>query len=127
MTPAQRRLGELMEGVKVKDPRVPILFSTGRKWGEEGKGGGVLATDGMHVRDQLVAQASCPVDWVGSTQACWEDGRRFFLECGAHVLLPMVAKTLERRADREELRCWSMSDTAEIQGFLRDWDTEGRG
>jgi [acyl-carrier-protein] S-malonyltransferase len=83
MEPAVAPFRELVEGVEVREPRVPVLSC-------------VTAAPFTSVQDQLVQALTSPVRWTGVLGALRELGATHYVETGpGRVLTNLVRKTLD--------------------------------
>ena len=86
MGPAGDPLGELLNGVELRDPRVPVFqnyTATG-------------ATDAATIRDNLLRQLVSPVRWSDSVAAMAAAGTTTFVECGPGNVLAGLARRIDR-------------------------------
>jgi [acyl-carrier-protein] S-malonyltransferase len=83
LAPAAARLREVLAGVAVRAPRLPVLHNVDVK----------SYTEPDQVRDALVRQANHPVRWVETVQAMAARGVTHIVECGpGKVLAPLVKR-----------------------------------
>lgn len=86
MAPAGDPLGELLNGVDLRDPRIPVFqnyTATG-------------ATDAAAIRDNLLRQLVSPVRWSESVAAMAAAGTTTFVECGPGNVLAGLARRIDR-------------------------------
>ena len=86
MAPAGDPLGELLNGVDLRDPRIPVFqnyTATG-------------ATDAATIRDNLLRQLVSPVRWSESVAAMAAAGTTTFVECGPGNVLAGLARRIDR-------------------------------
>ena len=86
MAPAGDPLGELLNGVDLRDPRIPVFqnyTATG-------------ATDAATIRDNLLRQLVSPVRWSESVAAMAAAGTTAFVECGPGNVLAGLARRIDR-------------------------------
>ena len=86
MAPAGDPLGELLNGVELRDSRVPVFqnyTATG-------------ATDAATIRDNLLRQLVSPVRWSDSVAAMAAAGTTTFVECGPGNVLAGLARRIDR-------------------------------
>lgn len=83
LAPAAARLREVLAGVAVRAPRIPVLHNVDVKsYGEPER-----------IRDALVRQANHPVRWVEIIRAMADGGVTRIAECGpGKVLAPLVKR-----------------------------------
>jgi [acyl-carrier-protein] S-malonyltransferase len=86
LAPAAARLREVLAGVAVRAPHIPVLHNVDVKtYGEPDQ-----------VRDALVRQANHPVRWVETVRAMAAGGVTRIAECGpGKVLAPLVKRITE--------------------------------
>jgi [acyl-carrier-protein] S-malonyltransferase len=83
LAPAAARLREVLAGVPVEAPRIPVLHNVDVKTHAEPD----------QVRDALVRQANHPVRWVETIRAMADSGVTCIAECGpGKVLAPLVKR-----------------------------------
>lgn len=86
LAPAAARLREVLAGVAVRTPRIPVLHNVDVKTHSEPD----------QVRDALVRQANHPVRWVETVRAMVASGVSCIAECGpGKVLAPLVKRIAE--------------------------------
>jgi len=83
LAPAAARLQEVLAGVAVSTPRIPVLHNVDVKTYREPD----------QIRDALVRQANHPVRWVETVRAMAAEGVTRIAECGpGKVLAPLVKR-----------------------------------
>jgi len=83
LAPAAARLREVLAGVTVRAPRIPVLHNVDVK----------SYGDPDQIRDALVRQANHPVRWVETVRTMAEGGVTRIAECGpGKVLAPLVKR-----------------------------------
>jgi len=83
LAPAAARLREVLGGVKVQAPRIPVLHNVDVK----------TYAEPDQVREALVRQANHPVRWVETVRAMADAGVTCIAECGpGKVLAPLVKR-----------------------------------
>lgn len=86
LAPAAARLREVLAGVAVRTPRIPVLHNVDVKTHSEPD----------QVRDALVRQANHPVRWVETVRSMVASGVSCIAECGpGKVLAPLVKRIAE--------------------------------
>ena len=103
MQPAQDRLAEVLKGIKVHDPRFPIVANVTAD----------VTKDGGKERDLLVRQVTAPVRWVESMRRMMDAGASFFVEVGPGKVL----SGLLRQIDRAQ-KCVNVEDSASLEKAL---------
>jgi len=83
LAPAAARLREVLAGIAVRAPRIPVLHNVDVK----------TYSDPDQVRDALVRQANHPVRWVETVRVMSASGVKHIVECGpGKVLAPLVKR-----------------------------------
>lgn len=83
LAPAAERLREVLAGVAVRPPRIPVIHNVDVQ----------THSDPDEVRDALVRQANHPVRWVETVRAMTAAGVTCIVECGpGKVLAPLVKR-----------------------------------
>jgi [acyl-carrier-protein] S-malonyltransferase len=62
---------------------------------------GVAVTDPRQIKQNLIAQLTCPVRWTGSVQAMVNDGATKFIECGPGKVLQGLIRKISPGADTD--------------------------
>lgn len=88
MTPAGERLGEELERIVVKNPRIPVISNVEAK----------PYTEAARIKGLLVAQISSPVLWESSVREMISLGVTQFVETGAGKVLSGLVKKIDKSA-----------------------------
>jgi len=86
MGPAAGPLGELLNGVEMNDPVVPVVQNVTAQ----------AVTDAATVRTNLVSQLVSPVRWSDSVVTMAAGGAGRFIECGPGNVLAGLARRIDR-------------------------------
>ena len=86
MTPAGERLAEVLEGIAMAAPEIPVVHNVNAK----------TESDPAQIRALLVQQIAAPVLWTDCVAALRESGARRFVECGAGKVLGGLLKRMDR-------------------------------
>ena len=89
---AQQRLAQLLQGMTLKSPRIPIYSNTT---------GDAHAQDPEAIAKLLSEHLTRPVDFVRELEAMYRDGARIFLEVGPRSVLTGLARQI--LGDREHI------------------------
>jgi [acyl-carrier-protein] S-malonyltransferase len=103
MQPAQDRLAEVLKGIKVHDPRFPIVSNVTAD----------VTKDGGTERDLLVRQVTAPVRWVESMRRMIDEGASFFVEVGPGKVLTGLLRQIDRAQ-----KCVNVEDSASLEKAL---------
>jgi [acyl-carrier-protein] S-malonyltransferase len=103
MQPAQDRLAEVLNGIKVDDPHFPIVSNVTAD----------VTKKGNRERDLLIEQVTAPVRWVESMRCMMDRGASTFVEVGPGRVL----SGLLRQIDRAQ-RCVNVEDSASLEKTL---------
>ena len=87
MAPAGEALGALLDGVELRDPRIPVVQNFTA----------AAATDAATVKANLLRQLVSPVRWSDSVQTMAAAGVGTFIECGPGNVLAGLARRIDRR------------------------------
>jgi len=85
MQPAQEKVEEVLGGLKLSNPRIPVAANV------DGK----LVTTADEVRDVLIRQVTGPVRWVDCMHAMVEAGAETFIEVGPGKVLCGLLKQID--------------------------------
>jgi [acyl-carrier-protein] S-malonyltransferase len=103
MQPAQDRLAEVLNGIKVDDPHFPIVSNVTAD----------VTKKGSRERDLLIEQVTAPVRWVESMRCMMDRGASTFVEVGPGRVL----SGLLRQIDRAQ-KCVNVEDSASLEKTL---------
>jgi [acyl-carrier-protein] S-malonyltransferase len=103
MQPAQDRLAEVLNGIKVDDPHFPIVSNVTAD----------VTKKGNRERDLLIEQVTAPVRWVESMRCMMDRGASTFVEVGPGRVL----SGLLRQIDRAQ-KCVNVEDSASLEKTL---------
>ncbi len=103
MQPAQDRLAEVLNGIKVDDPHFPIVSNVTAD----------VTKKGGRERDLLIEQVTAPVRWVESIRCMMDRGARTFVEVGPGRVL----SGLLRQIDRAQ-KCVNVEDSGSLEKAL---------
>ncbi len=103
MQPAQDRLAEVLNGIKVDDPHFPIVSNVTAE----------VTKKGTRERDLLIEQVTAPVRWVESMRCMMDRGASTFVEVGPGRVL----SGLLRQIDRAQ-KCVNVEDSASLEKTL---------
>jgi [acyl-carrier-protein] S-malonyltransferase len=103
MQPAQDRLAEVLNGIKVDDPHFPIVSNVTAD----------VTKKGSRERDLLIEQVTAPVRWVESMRCMIDRGVGTFVEVGPGRVL----SGLLRQIDRAQ-KCVNVEDSASLEKTL---------
>ena len=103
MRPAGEKLAEVLEGLSIRAPEIPVVHNVHARTEREPQG----------IRGLLVEQIYSPVLWTGCVQAMAESGCTTIVECGPGKVL----SGLGRRIDKS-LQCYSIEEPAELLATL---------
>jgi [acyl-carrier-protein] S-malonyltransferase len=103
MQPAQDRLAEVLNGIKVDDPHFPIVSNVTAD----------VTKKGNRERDLLIEQVTAPVRWVESMRCMMDRGVGTFVEVGPGRVL----SGLLRQIDRAQ-KCVNVEDSASLEKTL---------
>jgi [acyl-carrier-protein] S-malonyltransferase len=103
MQPAQDRLAEVLNGIKVDDPHFPIVSNVTAD----------VTKKGSRERDLLIEQVTAPVRWVESMRCMMDRGVGTFVEVGPGRVL----SGLLRQIDRAQ-KCVNVEDSASLEKAL---------
>jgi [acyl-carrier-protein] S-malonyltransferase len=95
MQPAVERLSKALADVKLKQPRIPVVFNVDAK----------THTDPGEIRDLLVRQVVSPVLWEDSLRKLLTDGCGPFWEVGPGRVLRGLLKRIDRKAEADGVEC----------------------
>ncbi|MDN5344312.1 MAG: [acyl-carrier-protein] S-malonyltransferase [Clostridia bacterium] len=88
MAPAARELGQVLAGISLEDPRVPLVANVTADY----------ARTAEEVRANLIQQVASPVRWEESIHRLLDDGYRTFVEVGPGEVLSGLIKRIDRQA-----------------------------
>jgi [acyl-carrier-protein] S-malonyltransferase len=103
MQPAQDRLAEVLNGIKVDDPHFPIVSNVTAD----------VTKKGSRERDLLIEQVTAPVRWVESMRCMMDRGASTFVE----VWPGRVLSGLLRQINRAQ-KCVNVEDSASLEKTL---------
>ena len=86
MAPAGEPLGELLNAVELRDPRIPVVQNYTA----------VATVDAAAIRENLLRQLVSPVRWSASVAGMGANGTRTFVECGPGNVLAGLARRIDR-------------------------------
>lgn len=84
MTPVQSGLNEVMQQLTWHDGHIPLVANVS----------GALLTSAQHVRQELTAQITSPVQWVRCVETLVEAGCDTFVEVGASQVLTRLVRSI---------------------------------
>jgi [acyl-carrier-protein] S-malonyltransferase len=102
---AALRLGERLDRVDVRSPKIPYVSAVDAAAHSEPK----------DIRATLVRQLARPVRWTQTVQALTAAGARVLIECGPGKVLTALNRRIERRAD---VQCLALEDDAGLAAAL---------
>jgi [acyl-carrier-protein] S-malonyltransferase len=100
MRPAADKVALALEGIAVREPRVPVVANVDAK----------PNTEASRIKDLLVQQVASPVRWEESVRAMLEVGIQAFFELGPGNALAGMVKRIDKSA-----RVASVSDPAGVE------------
>ena len=103
MEDAQRELGRFLEGIEIRDARIPVVSNVSAR----------PVTDAAEIRRNLVAQMTAPVRWEESMRFLIGEGADEFFEIGAGTVLKGLLRSIDRSA-----RCTSLGAAETISEAL---------
>src|SRR5699024_7074710 len=86
MQPAAEQLAEVIAGVKMFQPEVPVINNVDV----------VAANDVDEIRDALIRQLYSPVRWVETVQKLQQEGVTHAYECGPNKVLAGLLKRIDK-------------------------------
>jgi len=105
MKPAGERLAEVISGVAISTPLIPIIHNVHAR----------IEAGPVNIAATLVDQISSPVQWTGCVQAMVDRGAERFVECGPGKVL----NGLVRRIDKS-LQCFSVEEPDALGAALAE-------
>ena len=103
MQPAQDRLAEVLNGIKVDDPHFPIVSNVTAD----------VTKKGSRERDLLIEQVTAPVRWVESMRCMIDRGVGTFVEVGPGRVLGGLLRQIDRAQ-----KCVNVEDSASLEKTL---------
>jgi [acyl-carrier-protein] S-malonyltransferase len=107
MLPAQRGLAEFMTGIKINDPKFPIIRNV-----DAG-----LSSTADQVRQGLIGQVTGCVRWVGSMARLKEMGIAHGVEIGPGKVLTGLMKRIDR-----SFTMGTVGEVADIENYIKGTD-----
>lgn len=104
LTPAARRLEEVLQGVTFRDLRVPLVTNVDAE----------LLTRGGEVADALVRQVTSPVRWEEAVLRLVKEGADAFIEVGPGTVLSGLIRRIA-----PEARVLNVEDRASLEATVR--------
>jgi [acyl-carrier-protein] S-malonyltransferase len=89
MQPVRAQLAERMEGVRWRDPAIPMVANAS----------GTLLTRGDEVKHALLAQIVCPVQWIACVTTLRDAGCTRFLQLGPGRVVSGLVRQIDREVD----------------------------
>ncbi len=86
MAPAADMLSNAIETAEIRAPRIPVVSNVTAE----------PTVDPLRIRQFLLEQLTCPVEWVRSIQGMAEDGVETFLEFGPGRVLTGLLRRIDR-------------------------------
>ena len=103
MKPAADRLSEVLAGIKISAPAIPVINNVDV----------AKVTDADSIRDALVRQLYSPVRWVETVQSASAEGIKTMIEVGPGKVLSGLIKRIDK-----EVNAISLNDAATLDAAL---------
>lgn len=110
LQPAGQRLAEALEGVVIRDPRIPVVANVDAE----------PVTSAAAVKQALIEQVSRPVLWEQTVRRLAADGVTLMVEVGEGRTLCGLAKRIDR-----DIECLACGDKSGVEQLLARLGKEG--
>lgn len=100
MQPASERLAEVLDGINIKSPTIPVIHNVDV----------AQHSDASDIRRCLVQQLHSPVRWIETVEKLYADGIETVVECGPGKVLCGLNKRIAK-----SLNCLPLNDPASLE------------